>query len=43
MLARPRKLDIYRSTVAGVADLLNPAAVVDDGVIVGKNGCLMAA
>ncbi len=33
----------HRSTAAGFADLLNYAAVVDDGVIVGKNGAFMAA
>lgn len=35
-------LNKYRSTGAGFADLLNYAAVVDDGVIVCKNGSLMA-
>ena len=33
----------HRSKGAGFADLLNYAAVVDDGVIVGKNGSFMAA
>ncbi|ATE62938.1 MULTISPECIES: VirB4 family type IV secretion/conjugal transfer ATPase [Thauera] len=33
----------HRSRDAGLADLLNYAAVVDDGVIVGKNGAFMAA
>ena len=33
----------HRSTVPGMSDLLNYAAVVDDGVIVGKNGSFMAA
>lgn len=33
----------HRSKDAGLADLLNYAAVVDDGVIVGKNGSFMAA
>ena len=33
----------HRSKVAGLSDLLNYAAVVDDGIIVGKNGSLMAA
>jgi len=37
------KLNKHRSKQAGLADLLNYAAVVDDGVIVGKNGALMAA
>ena len=33
----------HRSKEAGFADLLNYAAVVDDGVIVGKNGSFVAA
>ena len=33
----------HRSRAAGFADLLNYAAVVDDGVVVGKNGTFMAA
>ncbi len=33
----------HRSQRAGLVDLLNYAAVVDDGVIVGKNGSLMSA
>ena len=33
----------YRSKDAGLADLLNYAAMVDDGVIVGKNGSFMAS
>ncbi|KXU36993.1 conjugal transfer protein TrbE [Ventosimonas gracilis] len=37
------KLNKHRSKQAGLADLLNYASVVDDGVIVGKNGALMAA
>jgi type IV secretion/conjugal transfer VirB4 family ATPase len=37
------KLNRHRSKDAGLADLLNYAAVVDDGVIVGKNGAFMAA
>lgn len=37
------KLKQYRSKEEGLADLLNYAAVVDDGVILGKNGALMAA
>ncbi len=36
-------LQKHRSPDAGVADLLVYAAVVEDGVIVGKNGALMAA
>ena len=49
MLDRIRALDAtltlkrHRSTAAGVADLLNYAAMVDDGVIVCKNGAFMAA
>jgi len=41
--ARRSKLDRFRSKDAGFADLLNYAAMVDDGVIVGKNGSFMAA
>ena len=37
------KLKKHRSKTAGFADLLNYAAVVDDGVIVGKNGAFMAS
>lgn len=37
------KLKKHRSKDAGLADLLNYAAEVDDGVIVGKNGAFMAA
>lgn len=37
------KLKKHRSKDAGLSDLLNYAAVVDDGVIVGKNGSFMAA
>ena len=37
------KLKKYHSKDAGMADLLNYAAMVDDGVIVGKNGSFMAA
>jgi len=36
------ELKKHRSNAAGFADLLNYAAVVDDGVIVGKNGSFMA-
>lgn len=36
-------LRVHRSQQAGMADLLNYAAVVDDGVIVSKNGSFMAA
>lgn len=37
------RLDKHRSKEMGFADLLVYAAVVEDGVIVGKNGALMAA
>lgn len=37
------KVKRFQSEDAGLCDLLNYAAVVDDGVIVGKNGSLMAA
>ncbi|GJL95514.1 MAG: conjugal transfer protein TrbE [Hyphococcus sp.] len=37
------KLDKHRTKETGFADLLVYAAVVEDGVIVGKNGALMAA
>ena len=37
------KLKKHRSKGASLADLLNYAAVVDDGVVVGKNGSFMAA
>ena len=37
------KLKTHRSRDAGFSDLLNYAAVVDDGVIVGKNGAFLAA
>ena len=49
LVARIRTVDAelqlkkHRSRDAGLADLLNYAAVVDDGVIVGKNGAFMAA
>jgi hypothetical protein len=38
-----RTLSTHRSTQASVADLLNYAAEVDDGIIVGKDGAFMAA
>lgn len=41
--ARRNRLYRYRSKEAGLSDLLNYAAMVDDGVIVGKNGSFMAA
>jgi type IV secretion system protein VirB4 len=37
------KLKKHRAKDAGLADLLNYAALVDDGVIVGKNGSFIAA
>lgn len=37
------ELKKHRSRQAGFADLLNYAAMVDDGIIVGKNGSFMAA
>ena len=43
MFGQALRLSPHRSKLAGFADLLNYAAVVEDGVIVGKNGCLMAA
>jgi type IV secretion/conjugal transfer VirB4 family ATPase len=36
-------LKTHRTRDAGLADLLNYAAMVDDGVIVGKNGAFLAA
>ena len=38
-----RKLSKHRSKEASVADLLNYAAEVDDGIIAGKDGSFMAA
>jgi len=49
LFARLRQIDTeltlkkHRAKEAGLADLLNYAAVVDDGVIVGKNGSFIAA
>jgi len=40
---KEQKLNRHRSTAMGFADLLVYAAVVEEGVIVGKNGSLMAA
>lgn len=37
------KLDKHRSKEPGFVDLLIYASVVDDGIIVGKNGALMAS
>lgn len=41
--SRQAKLSQYRKKDEGFADLLNYAAVVDDGIILNKNGSLMAA
>lgn len=41
--SRAYHLKKHRDSKAGLADLLNYAALVDDGVIVGKNGAFMAA
>ena len=38
-----QKLKKYRSKEMGVADLLNYASIVEDGIIACKNGSLMAA
>lgn len=38
-----RTLKKHRSKDAGLADLLNYAAMVDDGVVVGKNGSFIAS
>jgi len=43
MANKDRKLNKHRSKAASVADLLNYAAEVDDGIIVGKDGSFMAA
>lgn len=37
------KLGRFRSRAAGVADLLNHASVVEDGIILCKSGAFMAA
>ena len=37
------RLGKHRSKGAGLADLLNYAAMVDDGIVVGKNGSFLAA
>lgn len=42
-MSAEQKLDKHRSRDAGLADLLNYAAVVDDGIIVCKNGSFMAS
>ncbi|EJF76258.1 transporter [Bartonella alsatica] len=36
------KLKHFRSTLAGLPDLLNFAALIDDGIILGKDGSLLA-
>ena len=38
-----RRLKAHRSKAPGLADLLNYAVMVDDGVLLGKNGSLSAA
>ncbi len=43
VVGQETKLSRHRSKEAGLADLLNYAAEVEDGVIVCKNGALMAA
>src|SRR3954451_25065 len=42
-VSRVASLKPYRSKAPALADRINYAAVVDDGVIVCKNGALMAA
>ncbi len=42
-MEKDKRLAKHRAKDAGMADLLNYAAAVDDGVIVGKNGALLAA
>jgi type IV secretion system protein VirB4 len=36
-------LNVYRDRARGLPDLLNYAALIDDGVVLGKDGALMAA
>lgn len=43
VVGQDAKLSKYRTKSAGLADLLIYSAEVDDGVIVGKNGSLMAS
>lgn len=42
-VAHDKKLDKHRKRDSGMVDLLNYAAVVDDGVIVNKNGSFMCS
>ena len=42
-VSQNKKLKKHQAKDAGLADLLNYAALVDDGVIVGKNGSFMAS
>ncbi len=42
LVAKPRRLSHWRNRQVAFADLLNYAAVVDDGVVIGKNGAFMA-
>ena len=41
-VAKPRRLAHWRNRQVAFTDLLNYAAVVDDGVVIGKNGAFMA-
>src|SRR5437763_143588 len=41
-LNRQASLKRHRSTQAGLCDMINYAAVVEDGVVIGKNGALLA-
>lgn len=41
--AQVNRLAKYRKTDAGFVDLLNYAAVVNDGIVIGKSGALMAS
>lgn len=41
--AKSQQLAKHRKKEQGLADLLNYAAVVDDGIIIGKNGAFMAS
>jgi type IV secretion system protein TrbE len=43
LASKEMELKKYRSKNAGLVDLLNYAAIIDDGVVVGKDGSLLAA
>lgn len=43
MKSREYHVKKHRNHTAGLVDLLNYAAVIDDGVVIGKNGSFMAA